>query len=197
MNKQNIRLTKNDALLVVDVQYDFLPGGSLGVKEGDQVVSVLNEYIARFHAEALPIYATRDWHPANHCSFKAQGGIWPPHCIAGTHGAAFPSNLNLPPTVQVISKATEQNKDAYSGFGSPELKKQLVAHGVTRVFIGGLTTDYCVLNTVKDAVEYGFQVVVLADAIRAVNVQPEDGERAIAAMKALGAVLATRADIGA
>ncbi len=176
-----------DALIIVDVQNDFLPGGSLAVPEGDRVVPVLNRYIELFHSRGLPIYATRDWHPADHCSFEAQGGIWPPHCVAGTEGAAFAPDLRLPEDAVIVSKATTADKDAYSGFEGTDLAQRLRAQHVQRVFVGGLATDYCVLNTVRDALAAGFQVRVLRGAIRAVNVKPGDGQRAEAEMTELGA----------
>ncbi len=182
-----IRLQTGDALIAVDVQNDFLPGGSLAVPQGDAVVPALNRYVAAFAARALPVFATRDWHPPNHCSFKAQGGIWPPHCIAATRGAEFASSLALPPTAVIISKAATPEADAYSGFGGTDLAARLRTGRVTRLFIGGLATDYCVLNTVKDALAAGFQVLLLADAIRAVDVNAGDGARAQGEMQQLGA----------
>ncbi len=180
-----------DALIIVDVQIDFLPGGQLAVPAGDEVVAVLNQYIQRFSAQGLPIFATRDWHPPNHCSFQAQGGIWPPHCIANSEGAAFAPNLQLAANATVISKATRADKDAYSGFEGTDLNERLTNAGVARVFVGGLATDYCVLNTVKDALNANFEVILLTDAIRAVNVQPGDGDKALDEMRALGAKPAT------
>jgi nicotinamidase/pyrazinamidase len=177
-----------DALVVVDVQNDFLPGGALAVSRGDEVVQVLNAAIERFRLSGLPVLATRDWHPANHCSFKAQGGIWPPHCVADTAGAQFAPGLTLPDEATIISKAVSPERDAYSGFAGTDLDARLRAAGVRRVFVGGLATDYCVLSTVRDARSAGFEVVLLLDAIRAVDVHPGDGERAIEEMKALGAV---------
>jgi nicotinamidase/pyrazinamidase len=185
-----------DALLIVDVQNDFLPGGSLAVVAGDQVVGVLNDYIAAFLKQGLPIYATRDWHTPDHCSFQAQGGPWPPHCVAGSRGAEFAPGLQLPEDrVTVISKATRSDQDAYSGFEGTDLASRLRAAGVRRLFIGGLATDYCVLNTVRDALREGFAVLLLMDAIRAVNVQPEDGAKAIAEMREGGAVPITLAEV--
>lgn len=176
-----------DALLIVDVQNDFLPGGALAVPEGDRVIAPLNRSIGLFRRKGLPVFATRDWHPPDHCSFQAQGGPWPPHCIAGSEGAAFAPQLQLPDDVHVISKATHPDRDAYSGFQDTDLADQLRAAGVRRLFVAGLATDYCVLNTVTDALQAGFEVWVLRDAIAAVNVQPEDGARAIAAMEQAGA----------
>ncbi len=184
---QRWRLQPGDVLLVTDIQNDFLPGGSLAVAGGDEVVPVLNRYIDAFLAQGLPVYATRDWHPEGHCSFHAQGGPWPVHCVAGTHGAAFASALTLPPDTTVISKATLQDKEAYSSFQGTDLDSRLRAAGIRRLFIGGLTTDYCVLNTVRDARRLGYDVFVLTDAIRAVNVRPGDGQRAEEEMAGLGA----------
>ena len=176
-----------DALIVVDVQEDFLPGGSLAVPHGNEVVPVLNDYIQRFESRSLPVIATRDWHPPDHCSFVAQGGTWPPHCVAGTPAAGFAPELHLPEAVTVISKGTSAGRDAYSGFQDTNLGPLLRERGVQRVFVGGLATDYCVLNTVRDACDQGFEVVLLGDAIRPVDVEPGDGERAVAEMIALGA----------
>jgi nicotinamidase/pyrazinamidase len=180
-------LGRGDALIVVDVQKDFLPGGSLAVPHGDEIVPVLNRYIERFQSLGLPIVATRDWHPEHHMSFKHRGGPWPPHCVAGSTGAQFAPKLALPLDAIVISKAIEQERDAYSGFEGTDLAVRLRAAGVRRVFVAGLATDYCVLNTVRDALRNGFETVLLVDAVRAVDVRPGDGERAIAEMTAAGA----------
>lgn len=177
-----------DALLIVDVQNDFLPGGSLPVAQGDQVVPVLNRYIAAFAARRLPVFATRDWHPPQHESFREQGGPWPAHCVAGTAGAAFADTLRLPSDATVISKATVRGEEAYSGFQGTDLDRRLRAAGVRRLFVGGLATDYCVLNTVRDALQRGYAVCLLTDAIRAVDVQVGDGRRAEAEMIRLGAM---------
>jgi nicotinamidase/pyrazinamidase len=183
-----------DALLVVDVQCDFLPGGRLAVSAGDAVIAPLNAWIARFAALSLPIFATRDWHPADHCSFVDQGGSWPAHCVAGTSGAQFPAVLALPADARVISKAMRQDVDAYSGFAGTDLHQQLQSCGVRRFFIGGLTTDYCVLNTVQDGLCLGYAVTLLIDCIRPVDVRPGDGDRAIAAMAAAGATVLSDAE---
>jgi nicotinamidase/pyrazinamidase len=185
-----------DALLVVDVQNDFLPGGSLAVPNGDAVVPILNRALDRFHALGLPVIATRDWHPARHCSFTGQGGTWPAHCVLDTEGARFAPGLRLPPDAVIVSKATDTATEAYSGFQNTHLDKLLSESNVKRVFVGGLATDYCVLNTVKDALHVGLQVVLLADAVRAVDVRPGDGERALAEMARLGAAAATVGDLG-
>lgn len=184
---QAIPLRAGDALLLVDVQSDFLPGGGLAVAQGDQVVAVLNAYLAAFRAARLPVLATRDWHPSDHCSFLPQGGPWPPHCVAGSAGARFAPGLALPPDASVVSKGMERQRDAYSGFEGTDLERLLRTAHVTRLFVGGLATDYCVLNTVRDALRHGFQTLLLLDAIRAVDVQAGDGARAIAAMLQAGA----------
>ena len=185
-----------DALLLVDVQNDFLPGGALGVPDGDAVVPVLNRYLARFVDAGLPIFATRDWHPAGHCSFVAQGGPWPPHCVQNTPGAEFAPGLELPHGVSRIAKAIGTDKDSYSGFEGTELAEELRAAGVTRLLVGGLATDYCVLNTVLDGLRENFEVLLLSDAIRAVEVQPGDGDAAIARMTAAGASPITLETLG-
>jgi nicotinamidase/pyrazinamidase len=177
-----------DVLLVVDVQNDFLPGGALAVPRGDEVVSALNRCTAIFTEHSLPVIATRDWHPPDHCSFDGQGGPWPPHCVSDTPGASFAPGLRLPENVEVVDKATSREPDVYSGFDGTGLADRLRTLGVRRVFVGGLATDYCVLATVLDALEAGFEVVLLEDAIRAVEVEPGDGLRAIERMLAAGAV---------
>lgn len=182
-----IQLRRADALVIVDVQNDFVPGGSLAVPHGDEVVPVLNRYIEAFDAAGLPVFATRDWHPGDHCSFKSQGGLWPSHCVAGTLGAAFVPALALPASAVIISKATERDRDAYSGFAGTELEEKLRRIGALQLFVGGLATDYCVVNTVRDARALGFGVMLLTDAIRAVDVRQGDGARAEAEMLGLGA----------
>jgi nicotinamidase/pyrazinamidase len=181
------RVVSGDALIVVDVQNDFLPGGALAVARGDEVLPVLNRWIETFADHGLPVFFTRDWHPPDHCSFEAQGGIWPPHCVAGTQGASFADGLEMPPVVRVVSTATTPDKEAYSGFEGTSLAGELRALGVKRVFVGGLATDYCVKETVLDARKEGFEVAVIAAAVRAVNVDPGDGERALEAMQQAGA----------
>lgn len=183
----NVKPGTGDALLVVDMQNDFLPGGALAVPDGDAVVPVINRYIEAFAERDLPVFFSRDWHPVNHCSFKEQGGPWPPHCVAGSDGAAFASDLMRPPGSTVVDKAQTPEREAYSDFEETDLAEDLRERGVERVFVGGLATDYCVLYTVKDALSHGFEVFLLTDAIRAVDVEPGDGERAVAQMQELGA----------
>jgi len=179
-----------DALLVVDVQNDFLPGGALGIARGDAVVAPLNRLLAAWRARGLPVYLSRDWHPSGHCSFAAQGGPWPEHCVAGTTGAAFSPLLVTAPQDVVISKATRLDKDAYSALDGTPLAEELRRAGVRRLFIGGLATDYCVRATGLDARAAQLDVVVLTDAVCAVNVHPGDDERALAELAAAGCQMA-------
>jgi len=184
----NLELKIGDALIMVDVQNDFLPGGSLAVPGGDEIVPVLNLYVDLFQSKSLPIFLTRDWHPEGHCSFEAQGGIWPDHCVRNTEGSRFATGLNVPESAEVISKAVTLDQDAYSGFEGTDLDERLKSVGIGLLMIGGLATDYCVLNTVRDALKNGYAVLLLEDAIRAVNVSPGDGEKAMDEMTGLGAV---------
>lgn len=199
-NKKNdadkIELAEGDVLVIIDIQNDFLPGGSLAVLEGEQVIPVLNGYIDHFIRRQLPILATRDWHPPDHCSFVQQGGPWPEHCVAGSKGAEFSADLRLPDPVKIFSKAVETGQDDYSDFANPKFKEQLDNMGARRLFIGGLATDYCVLHTVRDSLNHHYTVLLLIDAIRAVNVRPQDGENAINEMLQKGAKLITLAMIG-
>ncbi|MGX9219207.1 isochorismatase family protein [Massilia varians] len=183
-----IVLGKGDALLIVDLQNDFLPGGALAVPRGDLVIAPINTLIDLYHERGLLIYASRDWHPEDHCSFTAQGGPWPPHCVAATEGALFSEALQLPEEAIVISKALTAAEDAYSAFNGTGLARSMLADGITRLAVCGLATDYCVLNTVLDGIEAGFEVLLVLEATRAVEVKPGDGDRAIARMLAKGAV---------
>lgn len=191
----NIELQPEDALVLVDVQNDFLEGGSLAVPHSNAILEVINGYLALFTKRNLSIVATRDWHPKDHCSFADNGGQWPVHCVAGTQGAAFSSRIDLPCSSHIVSKATLTDRDAYSGFDSTGLTDYLSTQGCNRLFICGLATDYCVLHTVLDGLKAGFTVVLLTDAIRAVDVQKGDGDRAIASMKEKGAQVAVLEDI--
>jgi nicotinamidase/pyrazinamidase len=178
-----------DALVVVDVQRDFLPGGALGVPRGDEIVRPLNEILDAFEQAGRPIFALRDWHPPDHCSFATRGGPWPPHCVAGTPGAAFAEGLRLSPTAVVISKATARDEEAYSAFAGTDLAARLAAAGARRVVVAGLATEYCVMETVLGARAAGFDVVVLVDAVRAIDIEPGDGARALQRMEEAGAEL--------
>jgi nicotinamidase/pyrazinamidase len=172
---------------VVDVQIDFCPGGSLAVSHGDEVILPLNETIKAFERARLPMFFTRDWHPRNHCSFKSQGGIWPVHCVKGTNGARFHHSLRVPPEARIISKGTGPKTEAYSGFQGTNLASELEQLGVHQLFVGGLATDYCVKNTVLDARARGFQVCLLGDCVKGVNVNKTDSARATKSMLAAGA----------
>lgn len=183
-----IVLGKGDALLIVDLQNDFLPGGALAVPRGDLVIDPINALIDLYHGRGLPVYASRDWHPDAHCSFSAQGGPWPPHCVAGSAGAAFSAALRLPPDAIVVSKAATAAEDAYSAFNGTGLARSMLADGITRLAVCGLATDYCVLNTVLDGIEAGFEILLVLEATRAVELAPGDGDRAIARMLTRGAV---------
>jgi nicotinamidase/pyrazinamidase len=179
-----------DALVIVDVQRDFLPGGAQPVPRGDEVVPVLNRWLEIFAAAGAPIFATRCWHPAQHCSFRAQGGPWAPHCVAGSDGARFAGALRLPPGAQVISKATTPERDAYSGFDGTGLDEELRRRGARRLFIGGLATDYCVRATVAGALARGYDVELIVDGTRAID--PARGRSAVEQLVARGA---RRADL--
>ena len=182
-----------DALLIVDVQNDFCPGGALAVAEGHTVVPLLNQYMERAATAGVPIFASRDWHPAHTAHFREHGGQWPPHCVQGTPGAEFHPDLRLPEGTVVVSKGMNPVDEGYSLFeGKLEDGRDALTAlrdlGVTRVHVGGLATDYCVRATTLDALAARFDVFLLEDAIRAVEVQPGDGARAIEEMRAAGAV---------
>ncbi|MEM3677741.1 MAG: nicotinamidase [Candidatus Bathyarchaeia archaeon] len=190
-----IRIDASSALIIVDVQRDFLPGGALPVPEGDEVIPILNRYIEIFKKMGGKIFATRDWHPVNHISFRSRGGAWPPHCVQGTKGAEFSETLRLPEDLIVVSKATDPDSESYSGFAGTDLADKLRKHGVKRVFIGGLATEYCVKNTVLDAAEEGFETYFLEDASKGINLNPGDVERAIEEMLEKGALKIRISDI--
>lgn len=184
--------TKRAALLVVDVQKDFCPGGALAVPHGDRVVPVLNRYIADAEARGWPVYASRDWHPPDTRHFVPYGGEWPPHCVQNTDGAKFHDDLRLPQPAIVISKGQASDSPGYSALEGytpdgrtflSELRERQIEH----LYVGGLATDYCVKHSVLDALRAGLEVTVLGDAIAGVDVKPGDSARAIADMKNSGA----------
>ena len=182
-------LRASDALLIVDVQRDFCPGGALAVPDGDAVVPVLNQWIDAARDAGAAIFASRDWHPSDHVSFLEQGGPWPSHCVAATSGAAFHPDLALPESATVIDKGTDAEREAYSAFEGTDLAAQLRAAGVERLWVGGLALDYCVRASVLDARRIaGLPVQVILNATRAVEVQPGDGSRALDDMRSAGAV---------
>lgn len=189
-----VALRNGDALIVVDMQIDFVTG-SLAVPGGAAIVPALNHCIGAFARRGLPVFATRDWHPPEHCSFRSRGGPWPAHCVAGTEGARWVPGLALPRDAFVVSKATQADREAYSTFAGTGLDAELRARGVDRIFIGGLATDYCVVESVRDARKLGYAVVVLEDAIAAVNVRPDDGARAIGTMREAGATMVGEAAV--
>jgi nicotinamidase/pyrazinamidase len=190
----DLNLTSKDILIITDIQKDFLPKGALPVKEGDQIIPALNEYAKMFKAAKTKIVASRDWHPKNHISFTTQGGPWPAHCVQDTEGAKFSPDLKLPEGTIIISKATDPHKEAYSVFDDTVLAEQLKELGVSRIFIGGLATDYCIVNSVLDARRMGYETVVLADATLGINITPGDVDRAFEAMSKTGAMQVTLAD---
>lgn len=187
-------LSSSDALLVADMQIDFLPGGALPIANADELIPVINDYIKRFREVNAPVLASRDWHPPNHMSFKEQGGSWPPHCVQNTDGANFHPNLKLPSQTIIFSKATDPKHEAYSAFDGTNLAEELHKISVKRLFIAGVATDYCVVNTVLDAQKLGFETIVLMDAVRGIDVNPDDVKSAVESMLKSGAEQATVAD---
>ena len=180
------------ALILVDIQNDFCPGGALAVDEGDQIVEVVNRLMPQFQL----VISTQDWHPAGHVSFKARGGPWPPHCVQGTEGAELHRALDRERISYYFRKASSPDRDAYSEFEGTDdqgrtLDEALKSHNIKRVYVVGLATDYCVKATALDAVKHGYEVYVVTDAVRAVNVAPDDGEKALEEMERAGARLVT------
>lgn len=181
-----------NALLVVDVQNDFCPGGNLSVPGGDEIIPVLNRYLRVFQAAQLPIFVSRDWHPSVTKHFKAYGGMWPPHCVQGTKGAEFHPNLTLPKEAEVVSKGMDPDQDSYSAFqayaaNGTDLGALLRKQGVKRLFVGGLATDYCVKQSVLGAIREGLKAVILEDAVKGVDVALGDSEKALQEMTEAGA----------
>jgi nicotinamidase/pyrazinamidase len=185
-------MNKGAALLIIDLQNDFCPGGALPVPAGDRVVAPLNRAAELFAAAKLPVLASRDWHPAITGHFLAYGGNWPSHCVQGSSGAAFHPQLQLPPDCLLISKGFDAGTDGYSAFDGRlddgrSLAQLLATLEVTHLYVGGLATDYCVKETVLAALHNGLKVTVLEDAIAGVELHPGDSLRAIEAMQAAGA----------
>jgi nicotinamidase/pyrazinamidase len=183
---------QNSALILVDIQNDFCPGGALAVNEGDQIVPTVNQLIQQFPL----VISTQDWHPSNHVSFEKQGGPWPPHCVQGTPGAEPHPDLRTDSIARSFRKASSPDKDDYSEFEGRDaegrsLDEVLKGLGVNTLYVVGLATDYCVLETVLDGIKYGYQIYAVTDAMRAVNVNPNDGELALQKMAANGAHLVT------
>jgi len=184
--------TPKRALIVVDVQNDFCPGGTLAVSHGDEVVEPLNQAIDEFLDRSEPVYKSRDWHPPTTKHFANYGGVWPVHCVQNTKGAEFHPALRDDPRITVISKGLGDT-NCYSAFDETDLLDQLRRQNVEEVVVGGLATDYCVKSTVLDALKNGFKVKALENAMRAVDVQPGDGERAIEEMRNAGAQIVSTA----
>jgi nicotinamidase/pyrazinamidase len=176
-----------EALVIVDFQNDFTPGGALGVPGGDAIADRVNELAAdpRFDL----VVATRDWHPRDHGSFSERGGIWPVHCVQGSDGAELYPGLDRARVDVIVDKGQDPGTEGYSGFEATELEQLLRDRGIDRITVVGLATDYCVKNTVLDARRLGFDVAVDPDAVRAVEVNPGDGERALDEMRAAGATV--------
>ncbi len=180
-------LSPHDAFILIDVQVDFCPGGALPVPYGHAVVPVLNRWLKPFIQAHRPVFASRDWHPHHHISFRERGGPWPPHCIQHTPGAAFHPDLAPPEGTVIVSKGTDPERDAYSAFDGTDLGERLRRLGVRRLTVGGLALDYCVRATVLDALGAGLAVRLLERGTRAVEVHSGDGARALAELGAAGA----------
>jgi nicotinamidase/pyrazinamidase len=184
---RQVEAVPGNALLVVDTQNDFMPGGALGVDGGDEIVPLVNRLVRQFHDAGLPIVFSRDWHPEAHCSFEEQGGPWPPHCVQGSIGAEFFPAIHIPEDAIIVSKASRAEEEAYSAFQGTDLAELLNRKGVSRLLIVGLATDYCVLASARDALKKGFEIIVLEEGVRAVNVRPDDGRRALQELRNSGA----------
>jgi nicotinamidase/pyrazinamidase len=185
-------MEEKSALLVIDVQNDFCGGGALEVPEGDEVVPVINNYMEKFASAGLPIYASRDWHPEDTKHFKAYGGLWPVHCVQGSKGAEFHSGLKFPEGTVLITEGDSPDKEGYSCFeghdpNGREFGEILKEGGIDHLYVGGLATDYCVRATVIDTLKEGFKATLLIDAVRGVDLNPGDSERAVEEMKKNGA----------
>jgi len=185
------RLESSDALIVVDPQNDFMPGGALAVTDGERIFAPINRIAPAFEH----VFATRDWHPKNHESFVAQGGPWPIHCVADSPGAQFHPLLLVDHIDEIVNTGVTADAPGYSGFERTDLAERLKRAGATRVFICGVATDYCVKETTIGALQCGFQTFVLTDAIAAVNTEPGDGAAALEEMQRQGAVAITSSDL--
>ncbi|MDZ7645554.1 MAG: nicotinamidase [Woeseiaceae bacterium] len=178
-------LQKTDALLIVDVQNDFCPGGALAVPDGDRILPLVNDWLEAAGKAGIPVIASRDWHPRQHVSFEAQGGPWPPHCVQDTEGAAFHPQLNLPADTIKVSKGTRFDKDQYSAFDDTGLAGFMKDQGIERLWVAGLAEDVCVRATVIDGCKAGFDVHLLEDGTRAID--DEGGKKAVDEMRRAGA----------
>src|SRR3989338_4427706 len=190
------------ALLIVDMQNDFCPGGALGIKDGDKIIPAINKYIKIFSEKKLPVFASRDWHPKKTTHFKEFGGAWPRHCIQNSKGAEFHPKLRLPKETILLYKGMDPEKDSYSCFQAEDQRGMsfsgiLKLFGIKELYIAGLATDYCVKFSTHEALKQGFKVKLLMDAIKGVNLKPGDSEKAIKGMVKNGAKKITLKDIKA
>lgn len=192
---EGMKIGHEDALLVVDLQVDFCPGGALSVSGGDEIVPMVNRLIGLFPSKGGKVVFSRDWHPENHCSFKRYGGIWPPHCVQNSPGAAFHPDLIVPPEAIVVSKGTNPKEEAYSTFSGTDLHVTLNEAGARRIFLCGLATDYCVKASALDALKHGFGVYVIVDAVRGVDVSHGDSARALEEIEAQGGKLVSSKEL--
>ena len=200
MVREDTNSSRHRALIVVDVQRDFCPGGALPAPAGARIIPVVNRYLAEARRLGLPVYASRDWHPPVTRHFVADGGEWPPHCVQGTEGARFHPDLELPPDAIVISKGDDPQRAGYSAFDgrTPEgrlLLSDLRDRGIDSIYVAGLTAEYCVKRTVIDALDAGLRVVVLTDGIAGIDARPGDAARALADIARAGAELAAPANL--
>jgi nicotinamidase/pyrazinamidase len=177
----------SSALLIIDFQNDFTAGGALEVRGGDEIAEPIKRLAPRFEH----VFATRDWHPPNHASFETEGGPWPVHCVQGTHGAELHPAMRDIEVDEIVDVGAERDDEGYSGFEKSELEDLLRERDVDEVALAGLATDYCVRASTIDAAGLGLDTTVITDAVRAVEVKPGDGERALADMQEAGAKLAT------
>ena len=196
VQEKNMKRPDSRALVLVDIQNDFCPGGALAVAEGDKTVAVANRLMPHFPF----VISTQDWHPANHISFRERGGPWPPHCVQGTPGAELHPALDTTRISHYFFKASSADVDAYSEFDGRDdqgrsLDEVLRGYDVTSLYVVGLATDYCVRATVLDGIRLGYRVYVCTDGVRAVNVEPRDGEKALEEMESAGAHLVTSAEV--
>ena len=193
-------LVSKSALIIVDIQNDFCPGGSLAVAGGNEIVPIINRYIEIFREMGAAVIASRDWHPAVTGHFKKFGGLWPEHCVQGSIGAAFRADLNFSSDTKVFSKGMDPDEDDYSALQARDDEGRSMAgflkeEGINRLHVCGLATDYCVLQTVLEALSLGFSTKLLIDAVRGVDLNPGDSENAIDIMRASGATLLTTNDL--
>jgi len=195
-----IKIKPKKALLIVDVQNDFCPGGALGIPQGDKIIPTVNKYIRFFSKNKFPILATRDWHPVRTGHFKDFGGVWPVHCIQNSSGAAFHLDLKLPKEAILLYKGMDPEQDSYSAFDAQDMRGEslprlLKAMSIKEIYIAGLATDYCVKFTAIDALKYGFKVKILIDAIKGVDLKPDDSIMAIKKITKMGAKKIKLADL--